>query len=199
LSADRLDANKLHDALEVLHRQVFVEWLDKSLIEQSVEIERYLRGNEVLGCCADTFADWVPDSARPNERLLFRTELGTSLMILGAERQIGKGSQINGKPHWAVTEAVQHAKAGSGDIGLTLKGLSAIIGMTPAHLGRIFRQNTGTRFRKYLQALRIFKATALVRSPISIRTISDLLGYSSVTNFRRDFMQTIGCSPTRYR
>lgn len=74
------------------------------------------------------------------------------------------------------------------------------LGVSPEHLARTFRQETGQTVFGYLQQLRLERAkTYLLGSGRSITAIAAETGFSSVALFSRNFKRAVGRSPLAYR
>ncbi len=72
--------------------------------------------------------------------------------------------------------------------------------VTPDHFGRLFRKYAGTTPGDYVLRARIDAAMGLLRSSShSITRIAELLGYTDVYAFSRQFKQKAGMAPTEYR
>lgn len=73
-------------------------------------------------------------------------------------------------------------------------------GVHPNHLGRLFRQITGTTFLGYLTGIRMEKAGQLLaESNESIADIALETGYEDARYFSQVFRQHYGLTPTEYR
>jgi len=87
-----------------------------------------------------------------------------------------------------------------GDIHLGLNASSTVLGVSEAHLFRLFKREVGVTFRKYLRKRRMTQAAELVSdSSLAIKRIALVSGYSDVSNFYRDFKQIHGVSPRKWR
>jgi AraC-like DNA-binding protein len=94
---------------------------------------------------------------------------------------------------------MQRAKAAGGDLRLSLKMISAALGVSQSHLGQVFRRQTGSTFRMYLRAVRMLRAVSLLReSDLGVKTCAAILGYPNEANFCRDFRAAFGLSPMNY-
>lgn len=83
---------------------------------------------------------------------------------------------------------------------LHLAEVAGHLGVSPEHLARVFKQQTGQTLFTYLQHLRLEKAkTLLIGSDKSIGAIAALTGFSSLALFSRVFKRHIGASPLQYR
>jgi len=97
-------------------------------------------------------------------------------------------------------EKVLQAAAQRYTENLSLRELSSELGLSAHYLGRLFQQESGLTFRRYLRKRRMHKAAELLqdRSKL-IKQISSALGYTSVNKFDRDFRAEYGMSPGRFR
>lgn len=87
-----------------------------------------------------------------------------------------------------------------GDIHLGLNASSTVLGVSEAHLSRLFKREVGVTFRQYLRKRRMTQAAELVSdSSLAIKRIALVSGYSDVSNFYRDFKQIHGVSPRKWR
>jgi AraC-like DNA-binding protein len=83
----------------------------------------------------------------------------------------------------------------------SVKEMAAIIGVTPYHLCRLFKQTFHTSPFKYLTRLRIQKAKELlVGAPeMTIKTISRKVGYHDTSYFCSIFKANEGITPTEFK
>lgn len=83
---------------------------------------------------------------------------------------------------------------------LHLDEVAEQLAVSPEHLARSFKQETGQTIFWYLQQLRLEKAkTLLIGSDKTISDIAALTGYSSLSLFSRTFKRHVGPSPLQYR
>jgi len=140
----------------------------------------------------------IPDSAELPERQLFECDLSIVLKLLKAEKSDLLAASASSL--WRTALALQRVKVSDSDKGLTLSDLSAALGVSSNHLGRVFHQQSGISFRKYLLAARMFRAATLLRSsPLALKQVASTLGYSDESNFCRDFRKAFGKSAISYR
>lgn len=77
---------------------------------------------------------------------------------------------------------------------------AAMVGMTETSFSRFFKRNTGTTFTHYLSELRIAKACELlIRTDLSVTSISAEVGYENMSNFNRSFRKSRRITPATYR
>lgn len=83
---------------------------------------------------------------------------------------------------------------------LSLSNLSALVGLSPAHFGRLFKSQTGLSPAKRLKGLRMERAKHLLStSLLSVKQIMGMVGYSDKSDFTRDFKAAFGLTPSDYR
>ena len=83
---------------------------------------------------------------------------------------------------------------------VALDDVAAILGFDASYFCRIFKSATGATFVEYLNFVRISKAEKMLsRTGESILSISEAVGFASVSYFNRVFKKIRGCSPRTYR
>jgi AraC-like DNA-binding protein len=83
---------------------------------------------------------------------------------------------------------------------ITLTKISSIAQMSPFAFTRYFKRNSGACFIEYLNCVRMNKACHLLReTKYRIHDIAFQCGFSSVSNFNKQFRKAESLSPTEYR
>lgn len=83
---------------------------------------------------------------------------------------------------------------------LSLERIAAEEGVSPFHLSRLFKEETGVNYIDFLTACRMEKARALLGNPaLSLKQIAYEVGYRDPNYFSRVFKRTTGVSPRDYR
>lgn len=86
------------------------------------------------------------------------------------------------------------------DDHLSLKSLADGVGLSPCYLSRILILHTGQHFREHLRAVRIARASDLLRDPrLSVKEVAWKVGYAQVSTFYRDFRARYGRTPVQFR
>jgi AraC family transcriptional regulator len=81
-----------------------------------------------------------------------------------------------------------------------LPALAELVGLSPYHFARAFKQSFGLPPHRYLTSRRIEKAKSLLAKPaVSVTQIGFDLGFSEVSSFTNAFRKHAGLSPTEYR
>ncbi len=83
---------------------------------------------------------------------------------------------------------------------ITLPEIAAHCGISPDHLGRVFRAGTGQTVHTFLTRVRCeHAATLLLRESDTLEEIARQCGFSSRQQFDRDFARLYTITPARYR
>lgn len=83
---------------------------------------------------------------------------------------------------------------------LPLKRLAAEVYLSPAHLIRLFREQTQHSPHEYIILMRMDRAKYLLKTTeLPIKTIAFEVGYRSESSFTNAFTERIGISPRRFR
>jgi len=89
---------------------------------------------------------------------------------------------------------------GKASIQLSLAQTSTTLGLSEAHLLRLFHRQVGKTFRAHLRDARMVRAAELVKmNALSIKQIALDCGYSDVSNFYHDFKKIHGITPREVR
>lgn len=82
----------------------------------------------------------------------------------------------------------------------TISELAGLCNVSEVYFRKQFKECLGTTPLKYRNALRLGRASSYLEyGDISIQEISDMLGYSTVSHFIKEFRMHYGCSPLQYR
>lgn len=83
---------------------------------------------------------------------------------------------------------------------LTLEKVAEHIGYSPSYFSKVFKLETGTTFRNYLNQLRIEKSKSLLlSSSASISEICSTVAFEDQSYFCKVFKKFVGVTPDRYR
>ena len=82
----------------------------------------------------------------------------------------------------------------------SIRDLADVCSMSESHFRRVFRELVGMGPLDYLNRTRITKACSLLRmTDDSILTISEKVGFGSMSSFNRHFYEVIGTPPSDWR
>jgi AraC family transcriptional regulator len=128
--------------------------------------------------------------------------LGAMLAAPGADATVTASSVggRTGRAHQDLAEAVKEALAARPGDSHRLTALARLVGTSPFHLARVFRDRTGLPIHQYLLRLRL--ALALERLGDGVPSIGALavdLGFASHSHFTAAFRRAFGVAPGQVR
>jgi len=83
---------------------------------------------------------------------------------------------------------------------ISLATLAGVVGLSPFHFVRAFKQSFGLPPHRYLSTLRMEQAKSLLANPaMSVTQIGFTLGFSETSSFTTTFRKHTGLTPTAYR
>jgi AraC-like DNA-binding protein len=83
---------------------------------------------------------------------------------------------------------------------LTVAEIAAAVGVSPSHLHRIFRAETGSTLVNRVHRLRLEAAAQRLReTDQTVLAIAHVVGFTSQSHLTRLFTHHFGCAPGRYR
>lgn len=83
---------------------------------------------------------------------------------------------------------------------LNVRDLARCISLSPSRLQHLFKASTGTSLLQYLKFRRLNKAKELLETTLlNIKETMNVVGFSDVSHFVRDFKRTFGITPSKYR
>jgi AraC-like DNA-binding protein len=81
----------------------------------------------------------------------------------------------------------------------SVKKIAASLHLHPNYISRIFKSEVGTTLTEYIKARKLEEAkNLLVNSDYRITEIAEMMGYSSLSYFSKDFRKYFGCSQTHF-
>lgn len=83
---------------------------------------------------------------------------------------------------------------------ITMDELTEYVQLSPSHLSRLFKKETGMTVSDYIRERKIEKAQNLLKySDYSLVDIANYLSFSSQSHFIQAFKQLVGMTPKKYR
>ena len=105
--------------------------------------------------------------------------------------------------HFYDTETIVKAKAFIGqriNTAVTTKAVAGAVGLSPSHMGYLFKRETGETVSAYVADMRLRQAKRLLdETSRSIKEIAFDCGYADQNYFSRVFKKLTGMSPAEYR
>jgi two-component system, response regulator YesN len=85
-------------------------------------------------------------------------------------------------------------------VAYNIGDLATQLHLSPSHLQRLFKQETGLRMGEWFVTFRMQKAAYLLaNSYLTVKEIARLVGYEHVSSFIRAFESKYVLTPTRFR
>lgn len=170
----------------------------KGNIRMDVCIRREMSDYEELRSLAERIFSCVRDNSARSD-LLLKSELLRLIWILeeGGEILFEK-SGVEGETE-AVRPALEYMAQNFRE-DITVGQLAELVHLSKSHFMRCFRKAAGIGAIEHLTQLRIRAACeALSDGTEQIADIAFACGYSNLSNFNRQFLKRVGCSPKEYR
>jgi len=164
-------------------------------------LDEGLSKQEIIYLEEDTlyyWAEWVAKYRAWDElkEKITRIVLGGVRALKSLEQQ--QGQQITGSQPW-IRQALQLMKESS-DPNLSLESVAEAVNVHPVTLSRIFKQQTGINFVRYLTQKRLELARQLLlQTNRKIIDIAEEVGYMDYPYFRNKFKKEFGLSPSEFR
>ena len=81
----------------------------------------------------------------------------------------------------------------------TVDELAVAVNLSPSHLRRLFKAETGTSLNQYVKSLRLQKSKELMEHTfLNMKQIMSAVGVKDKSQFARDFKRLTGFTPTEY-
>ncbi len=137
-----------------------------------------------------------------SDSMLYLQALLTELLIflnrLMAQKSTGNFPFPN-SIHQKISEIVEYITANYQE-NITLGGISELFEISKYYLSRMFKEVTGFTLIEYLNGIRTKQAQKMLRTTaLNVTTISESVGFDSITHFGRVFKTITGSSPLQYR
>ena len=146
--------------------------------------------------------DYITKPFSPDELMArIRSQLKTNRLRqrIKAEMKLGQQKNITDKTRLKI-DSVKDFLTRHYCEGHTRNELAEAVDMSPDHLGRMFKQHTGKKISDFLNALRVEKASELLRtSDDKIITIAYDVGFESLRTFNKVFLELKAVSPNSFR
>jgi AraC-like DNA-binding protein len=198
-SEEGLAMKELGGLLRNERERTFHQWLGWSVEQQFADIRAHLGSNAADRECWLTVASYgviVPLGADDAERALFFCDIEAILAVLRNDL-----AEACGSGDWRVRSALDLVARECGKSALSLKSMAGRLRISGPRLSLLCRRSTGLGFRQYARVVRIRRAVDLMKweSNPTAAEIARMLGYSDLSNFVRDFRNTLGRTPGEFR
>lgn len=123
-------------------------------------------------------------------------------LIGAAIREIhDKLSRTDADKNAALTDAIKEMiQTNYKDSNLSLQGIAAMLHLTPAYVGRIFKTSEFVSVGEYMNEVRLRHAQSYLETKgFSIKEVMELVGYVNESTFFKLFKKSFGVTPKEYR
>ncbi len=139
-----------------------------------------------------------PDDSLVNLVQDYIAQQPKSVRVLGSQ-QVTAGNAHRGLRTRHLEQVKAHIEAHLSE-SVTLADLAALVGLSPGHFARLFKNSVGRSPFQYIIQRRVQKAKSLLtHSRLPVTDIAFEVGYEEVSNFIRAFRQQTGVTPRKYR
>lgn len=98
-----------------------------------------------------------------------------------------------------VNKIIQYLKEHIYEYDISLNKVADVFNIPTYHISRIFKETNGIGFKEYVVGIKMEKAKNLLKDSVSVTEISEMMGYTSLSNFIRSFKAVEGITPAQYR
>ena len=161
-------------------------------------------GMEFHGQLRDEANELIKQMADENELLRFSTMLRVFDKLVNCEERTRLASpsyapSLNHSSVNKINTILNHIKENM-DKTISLDDASKLVHMGSKSFSRFFKKNTGKTFVQYVNEIRIGEACKLLlNTDLSISDISFEVGYNTLSNFNRRFLDIKGVTPREFR
>ena len=153
--------------------------------------------NCIKAAADQIFACVRADSARMD--LLLKSELLKLFWLLEDSGNIIFHRESGNNRHELIRPALEYMAQNFRE-ELTVEQLAGLLHLSKSYFMKCFKETAGVGAMEHLTQLRISAACdALTSTQNKISDISYQCGYSNLSNFNRQFLKKVGCSPKEYR
>lgn len=160
-------------------------------------LARIVRVSGIDGCpeIARAFIDVIDAGGRSQN---WRSRL--IRVVDCCEAALGSGVTAEPTLDDRVVRAMRYIQEHGADGRLTLRQLARTVHVSPWHLARMIKRQTGQGFVAHLHQVRIAAACRrLEQTALSVKEIAGAVGYDSSSQFDRRFKRQVGVTPLSYR
>lgn len=141
---------------------------------------------------------------KPNYSILIRLQLIELLLILSRiynEMQLNiQHESLNKTENQKLVQRISGYLTRNYAQKITIANLCKLFSISPRHLSRLFKKETGRTVIDMLHEIRIDKAkTLLLETDYKVIEVALNIGYDDPSYFSKLFQRVVGCSPRTYK
>lgn len=142
----------------------------------------------------------IDEEATVSSRLEFEYLFKAALVQLyEAEEEEADADPVPYKHKQLIRRIIRHMKENLAEEP-SYEELGELAGVSPRYLNRLFKRYTGWSIRDYKVKVRLDRAIQLIsESSMSLSQVSEILGYTDLYFFSKQFKQHYGVAPSHFR
>jgi len=146
---------------------------------------------DVINICMEYIGEPAP---APNvNRMHARLQGLVAFLLEQYQRFIGS------KRHWLIDKIIQYINEHY-TAALTMSDVAGAFYLNPSYFCKLFKEETGVTFTKYLMSVRVQNAKNLMSdSSLKLYDVASAVGYTNVQYFSTVFKEIEGVTPSQYR
>lgn len=197
-AGEALESIAIHLAVEPFLAALATAYPGKA---DAVGVIDFFGRDEALACLCFACAEMLSARVLGNsQRVAALTQLFAAHL---AERYTDASLETpdfrGGLPIWQLRRVQDHVHERLGE-DLSTEALAELVGLSPAHFSRVFKQATGKSPLQFIRRERIARAQQLIRETSrSLIEIALEVGYASPSHFAHVFRRLVGVTPTEFR
>lgn len=197
-AGEALDSIAIHVALEPFLAALATAYPGKA---DAVDVIDFFGRDEALAClcfaCAEMLSARVPGTS---QRVAALTQLFAAHVVERyTNASLEKPDFRGGLPIWQLRRVQDHVHERLGE-DLSTEVLAELVGLSPSHFSRVFKQATGMCPLQFIRRERIARAQQLIRETSrSLIEVALEVGYASPSHFAQVFRRLVGVTPTEFR
>jgi AraC-like DNA-binding protein len=122
------------------------------------------------------------------------------VILMRVLRRAARSSPRRTTTNYRVARVVSYLEDAFANPTIRLASAAQHVGVTPPHLDRLLKEQTGLTFLQQLRRIRMRHAERLLLTTVSsIKETAYACGYTSPGSFGRDFRRAHRCSPREWR
>jgi AraC family transcriptional regulator len=166
-----------------------------------VEVVDFFGRDEALAhlsfACAEMLAQRVPG---PSKRLASFIQLVSACLVEKYTNAAVKPTEFRGGLPISQLRKVQDYITEHLTEDVSVEFLAGLVGLSPFHFSRVFKQTTGMSPLQFVTRERITRAQQLIRETSrSLIEIALGVGYTSPSHFAQVFRRVVGVTPSEFR
>ena len=174
-------------------------YIPKAVLDVLPSMVPLYRNPEITDKIRDLLCTLEHEQANPDRYSAEAIESTMSLLFFMLARNMNSRKTIQSGSVYA-TQAISYIKENYAN-DIKLSEISRLCSVSPEHLSRVFKKETGFGFSEFLTMVRLQKAEQLLKSDTkkSVSCIAYECGFNDSNYFSEKFKKYYGISPIKYK